>query len=193
MAWAIAYLALGALTLVVLLVHDYHRPDVRRARFLRKSGAVDAPRDPLRQRVIEYTVVPLVVALVVLVGWPVMAGITVRDEWRERLLERARTQTQPLRIRRRDLRNRYTRAEVEAREYVHDPLSAVPQLPFGHLHPAWERFLASLRPGARLHAFAAVTHPEAWRSVRCEGYVAVSRLGCIGQHFLVVHEDLSKP
>ena len=40
-----------------------------------------------------------------------------------------------------DLRERLTVAEIEAREKISDPLSAVPDLPFGHLNVVWRRFL----------------------------------------------------
>jgi hypothetical protein len=40
-----------------------------------------------------------------------------------------------------DLRERLTVGEIETREMIIDPLSAVPDLPFGHLNVVWRRFL----------------------------------------------------
>lgn len=68
---------------------------------------------------------------------------------------------------------------------VSDPLGAVPQVPFGHLHGAWRRFLqANWTDGAQLWSFATVWEtPQGSREQR-SGYVIV-RLGRPGAYFLV--------
>ena len=52
-----------------------------------------------------------------------------------------------------DLLEALTIAEIEAREKVHDPMNAVPDLPFGHLHPAWMKFRQGLAPDDVLWSF----------------------------------------
>ena len=46
-----------------------------------------------------------------------------------------------------------TREEAEALGQVIDPLGFVPNKPFGHLHPAWQRLQAQMRCGDRLYKF----------------------------------------
>ena len=46
-----------------------------------------------------------------------------------------------------------THKEAEALGQVIDPLGFVPNKPFGHLHPAWQRLQAQMRRGDRLYKF----------------------------------------
>jgi len=78
--------------------------------------------------------------------------------------------------------------EIERRERVSDPLGAVPDLPFGHLHEAWQAFLAKRSPGQRIWSFDAtgIQWGTAWRKA---GYVLVGDQG-IADHFIVLSCDL---
>ncbi len=77
---------------------------------------------------------------------------------------------------------------IEQLEIYSDPLTAVPPLPFGHLHEAWLRFRHTLQPGDQLWSFRADTHDDEdldWcrRYGVVEGY-AVLRVGeIIGEFF----------
>lgn len=51
----------------------------------------------------------------------------------------------PLRCRPEDRGQRVHVADVEATAHIDDPLGRVPKLPFGHLHPAWQRTVDKLR------------------------------------------------
>lgn len=42
---------------------------------------------------------------------------------------------------------------IEQREHYSDPFSALPELPFGHLHEAWQRFCQQLQDGDQLWSF----------------------------------------
>lgn len=57
------------------------------------------------------------------------------------------------RVERDDLLCPCTRAEIEQRELAVDPMGGAPAVPFGHLNPAWCRFVATLRPDDALWSF----------------------------------------
>jgi hypothetical protein len=57
------------------------------------------------------------------------------------------------RVEREDLLCPYTRAEIEQRELAVDPMGGAPVVPFGHLNPAWGRFVATLQPDDTLWSF----------------------------------------
>lgn len=88
-------------------------------------------------------------------------------------------------VRREHLQARLTLDEIERAHRVQDPLGAVPDLPFGHLHAAWRRFVEQLQEGDELWSFATpweATFPL--RELR-QGYVAL-RAGEPGVCFLTV-------
>ena len=64
-------------------------------------------------------------------------------------------------------------AEVEARELVADPLAAVPALPFGHLNPAWQKFVACMSPAHELWSFGGELAGPAGAMRIFEGYAMV--------------------
>lgn len=201
MNWLPAYMAAGACVLAATLPFHF-RHWIWQLRQRLPAIAYDAmpapwevppaqwPMPSLRRRVFVGSVVPLLAALAILLAWPLALGMLLRDiptRWRN-----WRNRERPFRIRRRDLRYRFTQAEVEARECVYDPLGAVPALPFGHLNAAWRRYADALEPRAQLRAFVVVMNPRSWNPVRHEGYVVVDRLGRVGAHFLAVRCRLAE-
>jgi hypothetical protein len=72
--------------------------------------------------------------------------------------------------------------EVEAEHRIYDPLRAVPDAPFGHLHQCWSRFreaLAARDPVWKFYATCETEHgPERIRI----GY-AIVREGKVNSHF----------
>ena len=72
-----------------------------------------------------------------------------------------------------DLLREYTLAEVEAHERAVDPLGGVAPVPFGHLNPVWQRFVAALQPGDRIWRFNAQRVSANGEAVIRSGYVAV--------------------
>jgi hypothetical protein len=85
-------------------------------------------------------------------------------------------------VQREELLRQMTMEEIEKVERVLDPLGSVPDLPFGHLHPTWERFRAALKPEYVVWAFAA-RWPRKQYGRHLAGYVAVDD-NAIGSHFL---------
>lgn len=70
-------------------------------------------------------------------------------------------------------------AEVEARAVVHDPLGAVPDVPFGHLFMLWRTFKRRAPQGAALWSFEAVWD-AGWGGLRRQaGYAWVQDQGVV--------------
>jgi hypothetical protein len=80
--------------------------------------------------------------------------------------------------------------DIEKREMVDDPLGAVPDLPFGHLHTAWEKFLECVEPEDSIWTFSA-NRNEWGRDIKRLGY-AVVRRDKIVSHFLTMEKNLKE-
>lgn len=69
-----------------------------------------------------------------------------------------------------------TQHEIERRELVRDPMGAVPSLPFGHLHFAWQAFVQPMQAQDQLWSFLApLPHPGGAGLVMASGYAIVRR------------------
>lgn len=182
--WGVVYLALGGLTLLALclvaglktlLKAAKHRPadGVRAAGRRRWRWWPDKPTDCL-------------VPFWVLALWPIIAGMLVSwwfaTLWRSVRGRHAATE-KVFAPTREALVRPVTLDEVAQRERVHDPLGAVPDLPFGHLHGAWQRFIRDLGPEDELWRFSMAAEAPQDPGAILEGYVIV-RNGDMGPHFV---------
>lgn len=205
MIWAAAYLLVGGLVLILVLA-DHVRVTCRNsASQVGRTNLVDPEPRTLRYRLLADVVVPCLAGLFVIIAWPVIGYLQIK----ELMASKEVTSSEPAKqgqaavgsgdlldgntsqelwkpkefaVDLRDLREELTIAQIEASERVVDPLGAVPDLPFGHLNPAWRAFVAELRPGDRVHAFSA-RWDSVWDGwVRLSGY-AVLRGADVGPHF----------
>ena len=150
-----------------------------------KSQLLDAlhpERKTLRYRILSGFVAPALTAVAVVVGWPIAVGLKFKEVLTRRSLASAR-EPQGFVVRETDLERSFTIAEIEERESVIDPLGAVPELPFGHLNPAWRRFVESRGAGAMVWSFSARRTNTPGREEWCRGYVWV-RAGSRGPAFV---------
>jgi hypothetical protein len=74
--------------------------------------------------------------------------------------------------------------EIEERERIVDPLNAVPNLPFGHLNPAWRKFVDNLSDKDEIWEFSTSSIGVSRGDEACEGYVAVAD-GLIGAYVII--------
>jgi hypothetical protein len=93
-------------------------------------------------------------------------------------------------ITREDLLAEMSLSEIEEREMVLDPMRAAPCLPFGHLNPAWKKFLEDVQPSDVYWSFSAQFTPWRWTELR-QGYVVV-RGEEIGPYFIAVKTCLDE-
>lgn len=109
--------------------------------------------------------------------WPLLLVIKVKENKIAEEEEKSK-----FHIEFKDLIQKFDRKEIESKEIVHDPLEAVPPLPFGYLHKAWLAYCEQIEAEDDLWSFSA-TWTNHWSSKeQIEGYVAV-RNGAIGPYF----------
>lgn len=143
------YLAIGVLVLVVMLIHSR-----RTGSSSANSQLLASLRGPQswREKFLETYVVPVLAGGLFIACWPVGLWMVWREK-RKDALEAKRKEEARFRVRRGDLRERVSIEQVEASALIHDPLGAVPALPFGHLNPVWQNFLKGRPADAELWSF----------------------------------------
>ena len=141
---------------------------------------------------------PLVIAVVFVPLWPLLVSIELNFPWHklkfwtskaERSVPWTLTEEDAVfKVSMSGLVERLSRAEIEALEQVHDPLHAVPNLPFGHLNRVWQSFVDGLEPDCELWSFRG-----RWKAKYCDwqmhGYVA-RREETIGPFFLTAQRSI---
>ena len=150
----------------------------------RTYGKTDSGRDPpannLWQRFALKVVVPLLAGVLIVAIWPIALFMQLKDM----LAYRANwlLVNKKFAVGRRDLVQQMSIQEIEACERVRDPMSAVPDLPFGHLNAAWQRFIANLQPKDSIWTFSKEWEERSQKENRT-GYV-ILRGKSIDCHFL---------
>lgn len=190
MIYLYAYLGIGLLTLVIVLAADWiakRQPAYAWNRFWETVGVTERS---FWLGVLEGVLIPILAVLLIVVAWPMAAYMKVVDLLSGRTHKSYATQPeQEFTVMHEHLRERLSLSEIELRELVLDPLGAVPQLPFGHLHKAWAAFVEQLEATDELWSFSAELRPVSWRTELRAGYVGV-RDGRPGSFFLTVRRDL---
>jgi hypothetical protein len=139
------------------------------------QGHRDLASEPASRRIVGririWALLPpiiLVVVALAILFWPLVLGYDLRTRHPINWNREARPEP-AFAPRRRELKQRLTVEEAEARERVHDPLGAVPDVPFGFLNVRWREFVAQRRSGEELWRFESRRKrgpTEVWR----EGY-----------------------
>ncbi|EGK72098.1 hypothetical protein METUNv1_01570 [Methyloversatilis universalis FAM5] len=182
------YLAASVLTLMMALVQQAI------SAFQNRKGRAlldlrPAP-DTTQGRWIKRTMIAPLAALAVVALWPVGLWLLIvrlyrlcrqtvpgpeDDAGHADIEEPFDTALSDFRPRSDHLVERLTRAAIEQRETVTDPLNAAPPLPFGHLNRRWQAFADQLDPGDELWSFES-PHVTAFGTleVRC-GYARMRR------------------
>lgn len=142
--------------------------------------------NPDRKR-LSYLLFNISVAIVAIAVWPLVLDVKVR-ELRQKKAPALEPEAE-FAVESQHLLERLTAQEVERREVVDDPLKAVPDLPFGHLHKAWKEFLNGHSAGDELWSFSALWQTRWGGQELRSGYVIV-RDGMPGTHFLTVWKDI---
>ena len=77
--------------------------------------------------------------------------------------------------------------EVEAQETIYDPLGGAPNIPFGHLNPAWLEFRENLTPEDQIWSFSSVRDTDWGDQESKKGYVIV-KSSATGHYFITSHK-----
>ena len=169
MKFLILYAVAGTITLVLTLLQSHlekkkHGPslgDTMEELRLQKASTW--------QRIGHKIIVPVLAGIAIICVWPVAIVFLVQSVIEHRRLAKLE-EDKKFRIREQDLIEQLSIDEIEKRERVEDPLGGVPDKPFGHLWPAWQRFVKTLSADATLWSFAATDDTD-YRKTKLEGYV----------------------
>lgn len=188
MIFLCGYLGIGIATLA--LVYGAHlltrEPESESLRDLLEI--VDPARTTLSVRILSRFIAPGLAMILLVAVWPLAVYLKAKEILpRKHVVEIE--EEREFAVERQHLLERLTVQEAEKREFVIDPLGAVPERPFGHLHSAWKAFLDARSDGSELWSFSARWQTSWGRTELRSGYVLV-RSGAPGAHFLTVWKDL---
>ena len=171
--WLQVYLAVGIVTLVIsgcLALRERWR---RRGDLEALISLLEDP-DPRTQtfwyRVRARVLTPVLVALFLVVLWPVVPWMKFQDRRHARGAAREEAE-RVFKVHQSHLLQRCSVEEVESREIVQDPLNAVPPVAFGHLNPMWARLKAQMQAGDELWTFKSRWQDNLGRQTLRTGYV----------------------
>lgn len=173
-AFLLGYLAMGVVVCAGLfLARHFAKGSNPRTEGKTETRESPAPKHSSRWPGFkERVIVPVLVASLVIVFWPVALYVMVKD-----LVSSGETELpagqRAFRVARKDLLKRLALEDIERDEMVQDPLGAVPNLPFGHLNPAWQKFKSCLLPDDEVWTFAAARPSDGGRKEHRQGYVIV--------------------
>lgn len=123
-------------------------------------------------KALKVIVLPVAGYSLAVIAWPVLVYLKVKQ-----LIEERDAPTQQEKgefaVTRSDFLERLTIREVESREMVHDPLGAVPQVPFGHLNSVWKSFASIMKARDEIWSFVAISNANQSGAVMRSGYVLV--------------------
>jgi len=180
MTYLLAYLGIGLVTLVIVLVAKWigERREPMEYEFHRY---LQERRQPSwKEWLIEDVIGPTIAGVLVIVAWPLVVAWWVKEKWFSGM---APAGERPVfEVRQEHLLERRSIEEIERLERVDDPLDAVPDLPFGHLYFAWLQFREKLEPGDEVWSFTAPWNEWGWCCTR-SGY-AVLKADSVGPWFI---------
>lgn len=184
------YLVIGVVVLPLIVAFNKLTADDDSKSLSNRLRDIDPKREKLWYRILDDVIGPAMVGLLLVPFWPVMVVMMIH----ERIFSKPNPTTfdaPEFAVERTDLLEAMSVREVEQREKILDPLGAVPDLPFGHLNAAWEKFLEKMEPQDELWAFSA--YWTLWgRKEQRLGYVIV-RGDVVGQHFLTMRKEVEDP
>jgi hypothetical protein len=171
--YLLLYLGVGMLTLLIaggshLWQHRHELRDPNSLVSLMED--LHPERTKLWYRVRARLIAPVLTVIAMVLFWPVAWWMRCSELLNERRMARQREE-EVFKVKPQHLLERLTVDQIEAREMVQDPLSAVPKLPFGHLNGVWSQLKSAMLPGDELWSFTA-TWPGSFGSPELrKGYV----------------------
>lgn len=184
------YLAIGVVVLLVVFmshrISKASQTDFKTA----LRYAIYPEQKTLGHRILKNMVVPVLASVALAIVWPIILYMK-GEEIITKKTESARAKENEFAVKLADMLQQMTVKEIEKLERVHDPMGAVPDLPFGHINSAWERFRDGLDPQDAIWTFSTNwTSPWGRKELRA-GYVAV-RAEAVGAYFLTTRKRIDE-
>lgn len=178
------YLAIGAIIAVAVFLHHQLRNPRDEDRIRDKIDSMNPDSKKWWWRPMNKVLIPsLAVASVILI-WPIAIYWKIKnsiDARQDKIREEARVFS----VNQQHVLKMLPVEEVESSEIVHDPLGAVPPIPFGHLNAAWKNYKKQIQNGDQLWSFRATWTTEWGAKELWEGYV-IEHNNDFGPYFLTI-------
>ena len=182
MTYLITYLCVGLVTVLTLYISSRISTEQESTITRDLKDILHPERKTWRYRLLNNVVAPALATILVTVAWPFAIYMTIKQ-----MLSSQKTASTPEKkafsVVKTDLLEMLSTEQIERREYVIDPMGAVPPLPFGHLNGAWTTFKSGLEPDHSISSFSAQWTTDWGRKEIREGYAAV-RGDDVGPHFI---------
>lgn len=129
--------------------------------------------------------VPLMAGMLMVVVWPVAIYIKAKDIFSNKTVKIPKIDEtdKEFAVNRKDLLQKMSINEINLLEKVYDPMGAAPNVAFGHLNPAWGKFISGLQPQDEIWTFSA-NWTSFWGSKDVRTGYAVLRGGEVGDYFM---------
>ena len=181
--YAVIYFGVGfAVSMVAVVAHLLGAR--KKSKFVRDMmKAVNPKREAFFYRVLEDLVVPALAFFLMWLVWPVVFVLKIKHSLQKSALAaqavKAEQEAEPptFALNDSELLRQVTVDEVERTNLIHDPLEAVPTIPFGHCNARWVLFRDSLQANETLWEFESTRSELA--GVRAMWGYAVKREGTV--------------
>ena len=183
----IVYIAIGVLALVGIGIDAYVRRTKNRSDLSNLIDQLRRDRQSWSQSILERFVLPIITGVAIVAFWPAAIAFAIHFYRRKDQVAGTIEEFEPKQfiVQRADLIECIAIGEIESKEFVHDPLHSVPEVPFGHLNPAWTEFRRKIEASDEIWSYQSewgkYGHPTELRV----GYAAL-RHGSIVAHFVKV-------
>ena len=142
------YLGLGAIT-SLSMYFIYYEP---KSQFSSAIDEVLNGKKSWHYKLRESLVIPGTILLITVV-WPLALWMVIKDRLDKKKRKPKKSPEELFAVKTNFLIEKLSIGQVEAREIYQDPLHATPQIPFGHLNSAWEKFKLTIKDGDELWSF----------------------------------------
>lgn len=151
--WFLLYVGIGAISFPVLrlLVYVFHRkesPSVWAQEVIKAFEKEKTLADRIKKSIVWVGSV-----LMFCLAWPVAVMVGLYALFFDKQTPIYHSDEPRFICQKDSLIKRVEPLEVEAANYIADPLGRVPNTPFGHLHQGWINLLAQLEPTDQLWSF----------------------------------------
>jgi hypothetical protein len=182
MVYLYAYLSAGVVVWLALLLENRLSGSGRLDGTSVILDALHPERKTRRYRILSRLVAPVLSAVGVVLLWPFGVAMKLQDMAAQRARIK-REEADTFKLKAADLVERVSLANIEQCEMVHDPLGAAPQVPFGHAHAAWQKFIDDLQPSDEIWRFSA-QRTLSWGPLEHRRGYAIKRQGQVGAYFM---------
>ena len=189
MFYLYAYLSAGVVVWLALLLENQLSGSARLAGTSVILDALHPERKTRRYRILARLVAPVLSAVGVVLLWPFGLAMKLQDMAAQRARIK-REEADTFKLKATDLVERMSLADITQREMVHDPLGAAPQVPFGHAHADWQKFIDALQPGDEIWRFSA-KRTLSWGLLEHRRGYAIKRQGQVGAYFITNNKRTS--